>query len=328
VILKPIIDKLTFGFSPTAEFLAKYDPSQGLKEYKEHIAVMLGADALAEKDGLSVVNGLPMKPPYSYYEYNLRFTPSGSKNSVFIQLAPTKSESKLDFIKFDFNPSHFDKKALAEIRAFIADTFQTATAITSEVTYEDIIASSILRRVHVAIDVLGTRPSDIVVNIIKNGIPFPCKTNTFNSDTGRVETIYLDAKMGEYSKRKVYDKRTEQIESGKTPIYGDCLHSRYESCLNKTTFDKVANIQNPCGRITLSVLDYKRFKKLSHVSRLFMRRAIDRTLDKALEKIPAAHHLKFKQCYNEIVLKAWDAETIWSHWKNAVKSSGLFPGVK
>jgi len=322
VILKPIIDKLTFGFSPTEQFLEQYDPTQSLEGYKKKIAAYLYGDAAVNTAGMSKVTGIPfMKSPYNS---NLRYQPPSSPTEgIIIQVSPKKPESNLDFIKFNMNPSRFNDKALSEFRLFIEEIFQI---VGKHLSYEAWMMWTKIYHMDVAIDILGARPSDLVAHVLKGGKPFPCKSHSYNSSTGRIETLYLNAKAGKSSSKKIYDKRVEQIEAGKDPVYGDCLHSRYESSVKKTAFYKIAGIQNPCSKISVKAVDYKKFKKLKHGLRLFIHKAIDRTLEKALEKVPAKHKPKYKQAYNDILHNIWDAEKIWeSHWKNAVKSSGMFP---
>lgn len=323
-VLKPIMDKLTFGFTPTEGFLNQYDPSQNLDEYKEHIQKSTWFDAkMSNKDsGLTLLTGVPFKkPPYVHYKLNALYKPPSSKETIFVQIGPKNEGSNRAFIKFDLNPSKFNKMALSEFRAFVEELFLLPSAT---VTYNQIIARSSIYRVHIAVDILGARPSDLEIQCLKGQKISPSKSHEYKSKTGRTETIYPKVKKGNSSTEVFYDKRQERIDSGKVPLYGDGLHTRFECTALNTDFQKLPHIHNRCLRYSVRALNLPKYAKMHHVLKLFIRHALLKTLDSALAIIPAKYQPKFEQAYLESVKNIWDPANIWSHWKDTVEESGLY----
>lgn len=337
IVLKPIIDKITFGFTPTQEFIDKYNPAISEAEYKKYIKGTLFGDAAYNTansliEGVSMVSNVPfMKKPYKSYNVNIHYKPPSASDSIFIQIDPKSSydsktqkeiKSKLAFMRFDMNPSRFSEKAMAEFRLFMEELLAMPGGY---VPYDDVIANAPIYRADVAVDILGARPYDLEIKSMANKKPAAHKSLTFNNATGRMETIYTKVKKGKSSTEYLYDKRREQLDAKKEPIYGDFLHSRYECNMQKTTFQKLAKTTNRCVRISIRALDNTKFAKRGYVERLFIRYALDRTLDKALEMIPPKLQPKFQNAYNDSIHNIWDAKKLWSYWKDTVSNSGFFP---
>lgn len=60
-ILKPSMDRITFGFSPSQAFLDQYDPTESLEAYQKKIHDWLFADAKASDCHLSFVTGVSVR---------------------------------------------------------------------------------------------------------------------------------------------------------------------------------------------------------------------------------------------------------------------------
>lgn len=326
-VLRPALDRLTFGFCPDKHFI-KYAPGVTLEEVKAHIKKSLWHDGkvASEKTGLSHVTDVSfMKQPYVAYNVNLRYKPPSSTHSILIQIDPKGKSSKKAFMRFDMNPQHFSKKALGEFRAFIEDMLIIPGS--SVVTYDEFLIWCPIYRADVCIDVLGARPAELEIRVMKGKKEAPQKSHIYKSKTGRTETVYTKVKKGKSSDEYIYDKRQEQIDLGEEPVYGDFLHSRYESRVQKTTFHKLANIKNRCNRVAIRALDTSKLHKMHYTNHLFIRHALARTLEKALELIPPPLQSKFKKSYEGNMRNIWNTQKIWGYWKEVIATSGLFPSM-
>jgi len=328
VILKPCIDRIVWGFSPTKELLAACgtvgDLEQEVADLKEYIASSLFHAAKMKADGLECVEGVNFNSaPYKHYNMNFRYTPAGSGESIFIQVKPKKDHHM--FMRFDVNCSKISPQAMAKFRSLIEESLVIAGVI---IPYEEFIAWSHIFEIEAAIDILGARPAELEMNLIKGGKPFPCKNSAYKSKTGRVETLYLNVKKGQSSRAYVYDKQTEQLDAGKEPLYGNALHSRYEWRFKKTREHKLLNVQNPCNKISIRAVDYKKLRKRGYVQKMFIGFVLSRTYEKAIDLIPAKYQPKYKAVYEECFRDIWDAKLIWSYWPDTLQSCGLFPALK
>lgn len=330
VVLRPQIDKLVFGFSPTATFLKKYDPTQDVNAYKKHIKGSLFQDGKYSEqylgtpvDGVTFVKGVSyFKKPYSSYNVNLYYNPPGSEERILIQIDPKNSYGNKTFMRFDMNPSLFSAEDIGHFKAFIEDLLLT---VPETVPFADFMEACKIYRADIAVDILGARPSDFEVMLVKSKKPHKHKAHKYVSATGRLETIYPMALKGKPNTVYVYDKRTEQIEAGNVPIYGDILHSRFESRVEKTNIQKLKNIQNRCRRVTIRCLDLARYNELHFSKRLFIRLVLERDLQKALQEIPEKYKTEFEDCYEDAMQTIWDPKKIWSFWNETLTTSGLFP---
>jgi len=323
VVLKPVIDTLVFGFSPTQEFLSKYDQHIDSKEYEKEIRVSIVQDAYhTASTGVSYVTGVPlMKAPYKNYNINLRYKPPSSTETIFIQVDPKNTAKTTAFIRFQMNPSRFSKKALEEIRAFITDTLLPAVPV---IPFDDIMEQCKVYRADIAVDLLGVRPAELEVVSKKGGQPVPSKSNTYKSRTGRTESIYTKLKKDKSNNEYIYDKRQQLLDKGMPLSYGDCLHSRFECRIEKTTFYKLNNLKNRFNRLSIRAVDYRALHKMHYTHQLFLRLALSRTLEKALEVIPPKNQPKFMKKYQSSLHNIWDAKQLWAHWKEAAKLAAIF----
>lgn len=323
IVLRPIIDRLTFGFSPSQAFFNKHGIAESVEEYKESLAKSLYHSAMVDSkaSGLSQVTNVPFnKPPWKSYNINLRYKPPSSTEKILIQLKP-KSE-KSAFMRFDMNPAKLGHKAISEFKAFIEELFVIPG---HTLTCDDITAWAAVYRADVAIDILGARPAELEIQTIVGKKPVYYKNHTYNSASGRTETIYPKAKKGKTSPTYIYDKRKELVEANKEPAYGDFLHSRYEFRVQKTSFAKLTKIKNRCGRIGVKALNGKKFHKLHYTQQLFVKYALERqVLEKALTVIPDEFKAKYKAAYDNSMRSIWDAKKIWSFWPDTMKLTGLF----
>lgn len=321
-ILKPDIDHIAFGFSITPELLKKYKSNESIAAFESHIAATLFHGAKAQVNGLSLVENVPLlKKPWANYKINLRYRPNGADNAILIQVAPKNPDSNLSFMRFVMNPSQYDKANFQAFRAFIEELLVCPDAC---ISYDDFLVWSKVYRADVAVDILGARPSDLEIIPLVNGKPAAKKKHIYKSTTGRTETVYPGAKKAKSSDTYIYDKRKEQEDAGNPPIYGDFLHSRFECRISKTTFFKLAGCTNRCGRVSVRALDPKIFAKEHYTRQLFIRYALERSLQKALAVIPAQYQPKFLKAYNGTMRDIWDAKYLWGFWKDTVKTSGFF----
>jgi hypothetical protein len=323
VVLKPHIDKISFGFPVTQDFVHHYAPGNTVEEFKQHIVASLFADAKTNTGGLCLVEGVPFhKKPWVNYNINVRYTPPGAKESFLIQASPKDASSNLDFLRFDVNPSKLNTKQIGHFREFITTLLLAPGSI---VSYENFLSFCQVYRVDAAVDILGARPSDLEVLTLVEGKPKPAKKHVYKSKTGRAETLYPGATPTTSGKAYVYDKRKELTEADKKPMYGDFYHSRFECRISKTTFYKLANVNNRFSRVSIKALDIDTFAEQYHVHKLFIRYALETSLEKALDIIPENERPYFQKHYHEALHDIWDAKALWALWKDAVKASGFLP---
>lgn len=119
-LLKPTIDRITFGFYLDEAFLAKFDPSEDLADYKKKIQSDLFSSAKAHADSLYEIEGANfMQQPYSSYNTSLHFKPTGAEHPILIQVSP--KWHKHAFIRIDMKVNRLDKSAIKAFRTLIEE---------------------------------------------------------------------------------------------------------------------------------------------------------------------------------------------------------------
>lgn len=320
IVLKPIIDRIIFGFTPTPDFLKQFDPGTDISEYLSVIKANAVGDAKSNEDGLSYLEGVPFKkPPYSNYNVNLRFQPDGVSDHVIIQIDPKKPSHP--YIKIDLNPNRIDQAGMASFRKRFMSLLITEAM---HFKYVDVLRWSKIYRTDVAIDILGVRPCDLEIFHMVNGKPSPEKSHQYESKTGRPETIYPQVKPGKSSTEYVYDRRQKQLDKGWTPDFRDFLHSRYECRMGQTTFYKLMNAKNRAVRISINALDIRGLWKMKTEHVLFTRYALDRNLEKVLELVPLQLQPEYKAIFKSNTYEIWQPKKIWAGWEDGLRHSGLF----
>ncbi len=320
IVLRPAIDRLTFGFLPDEKLLKKYKATESIDEYQDAIKASLAGDGFQTNiTGLSYVKGVSFfRPPYADYNINLNLKPCPDSEDVLIQVSPKKKG--FAFLRFDMNPNRMTAKGMARFWEIIDDILVMPSAIISR---EDFLIWSKINSIEIAVDILGARPSDLAISSFTNYKPKPQKSHAYKSSTGRVQTVYPKLKAGSAAEY-IYDKRQERLDLGHEPIFGDFLHSRFEFRVQKTTFFKLAKINNRCERISIRSLNLQKFGKLKYTQQLFVRYVLARTLDKALEVIPEKHQGSYKAAHEAVMQKIWEPKKIWSFWPDTLSRSGFF----
>lgn len=325
VVMKPIIDRLVFGFFPNSKLMKACDGLESdLGEYLNYCAGSVFGDAKANKiKGLSLIEDANFfKEPYKRYNTNLRFQPAGCNAYALIQIGP-KSEGK-PFAKFDLNPSLFGAKGMAEFWELIDEIFLFMEQ-PAQATFENFLIWSKALRIDVAVDVLGARPDDMEILKMAGGKPKPSKSCAYKSIKGRIETIYPNTKSGKSDSEYVYNKKKALSDKKKSPMYGDFLHTRYECRAVKQNFFKLNKMKNRCSRVGVRVLDVAKITDDQYVEHLFARDVISRSKAKALEIIPEQHRKQLDDAYEDMMFDIWQPKKIWATWPSVIKQSGILP---
>lgn len=321
VVLKPIIDRICFGFFPTQEFVNEHDPSIDIEEYTDSIKKALFGDAKAKDMNLSLAKNVNfMKSPWVNYNVNLHFQPPGCSEPALIQISPKKPGWA--YIKIDMNPSKMTPAGMTAFRGWIENTLMMPTA---KVTYEKFLIWSRITRVDVAVEILGQRPNDLTIKPVKAGKPIRHPGSLYYSDTSRIETIYPKVSPGKKSTEYVYDKRENELKKGKVPEFGEFLHTRVECRIGKTKFFKLAGLKNRCARLQISGLHYQKFYKKKYNYQVFIRLAIALSLTRALKLIPDKFKNEHTKAFSETNVNIWKPGELWKLWPKALANSGLMP---
>lgn len=317
-LLKPTIDRIKFGFYLDEAFLAKFDPAEDLEDYKKKIQSDLFSSAKAHVDSLYEIEGANfMQQPYSSYNTSLHFKPKGAEHPILIQVSP--KWHKHAFIRIDMKVNRLDKSAIKAFRTLIEELLLLPGE--KSPSYGDFLRASKITHMELNVDILGARPYDMEVTGLTDNKAKPVKSHVYVGKTGRAETIYPKHKAGKSSTEYVYDKKRERLDAGKQPIYGDVLHGRVECRLEGQAFDALEKGKNRFGRLAIRALDRKKFSDLDYPQKLFVRLALEQSVDRALKLIPDDLKPQFRKTYNDVMVDIWDAKKLWGYWLETVKTS-------
>ncbi len=322
VIMKPVIDRFMMSFYPKVELIKQYDPGETLETYKAKVHNDICTDA-DHVPGMTFVK-LPeaKQAQFKGYAVNVRFKPTPDSDEVLVQVSPFSNG--WPFLKIDCNPSRITPQGRLILRQTLMGWLAFGT-LTEEELAEQIFIYSKIKRLDVAVDVLGVQPSDLEVMKLVANLPVAAKKSLYKSATGRTETIYPDFKPGKSSSMYFYDKRKKELEIGAEPIYGEFLHTRFECRMPSVNLFKASKAANRCKRVSMRALNVNGLNKQSMEHRLFTRLALATTYEKALEMVPEKQVEKFASKHQSVMNKAWDPDKIWSYWPETLKRSMLFP---
>ena len=178
---------------------------------------------------------------------------------------------------------------------------------------------------------LGVDASDLEGRYVFKGKQL--KKEPVQNPTGRTETMYFQMPENDKNQAYWYNKKIAFKENAKDPVdggkkspYGEALYTRFEYRIQET--DKpIANLHsflNHLPKVHFRAADYSKIKGKDYTHALFLRYAVTRTRDKALEMIPDNHKAAYAASYEAAILDIWKPEMIWEKgWHPELISLGL-----
>lgn len=325
VILRPVIDKLVFDYR-LADCGAHKRAIQGtiLKNVDKIIDELPALFKPATKEN---VGGKRFRHLDRAYERNfiLRHKATGSKS--IIQIVPRKKTG--GFLRCDINPARLGPEGMAFLRDFLG--------LLTHNEWKDIGFDAIaktkngIRRIDIAVDMLGVDASDLEGRYIFKGKTLKKKAHL--NPTGRTETMYFQKPENDknqaywYNKaREITDKTGDPLEGGQKSPYGRALHTRFEYRVEDSE-KPIANLKsltNHLTKVQFRAVDYEKIKEKDFTHALFLRYAITRTGDKALDMIPVSSRVEYKDSLAAAMLDIWKPKKIWENgWHAELISLGL-----
>ena len=319
-VLKPVIDRLKFGFYPKADFFIQQGISETPESISKYLTTSLASDVFTGGDfNLSwFKTGKGSKSAFSLYKIDLWLKPSAGSAPIRIQAAPKKVGYAL--LRVDMNPCHMDEEGFSCLWDFVGQCF---TLPGGSVSKDSFLSACRISSAEVSVDILGLRPNESEIKRVVGGLPKKGKSHTYKSHSGRTETIYPSAKAGKQNNEYLYDKRQELIDQGKMPVFGDVLHTRFEARIVDTTPLLLAKAHNRCDRYTIRTLCPQKFAHLSITEKLYVRLAVQRNPEKAAYDVPETDHAKYQALFEETMMNVWQPKTLWKSWPKLVHDVGL-----
>lgn len=324
IVLRPVIDKLIFEYSLAACGTHKWPiQEQVLKNAKDLIKKQQDFELATNKNvGTKRLSGL-----FKYYIHNylLTYKPTGAK--VVLQIAdPDKGKA---LIRCELNPARLGTGGMMYFRGFLNKLLNNKH---KDLSFE-IIAKrpKSIKRIDIAVDFLGVDISDLEGRYIDKDKQL--KKKPIQNHSGRTETMYLQMPENDkneaywYNKRQAYkDKAKDPVDGGQVSPYGKALYTRYEYRIQET--DKpiahLHSLLNHLPKVSFRAIDYSRVEGKDFTHALFLRYALSRTREKALEMIPDNLRAEYAASYDKAIVNIWKPEKIWEKgWEKELDSLGL-----
>lgn len=339
LICRPTIDKMEFTYN--------FDDCPSLKDkiaqivgQNAHSIVNHGDNGAEELDGTNV-GAEAVKIGWSH---NVSIVVHLSITSfAIVQIFP---KWKGPFFRCEFNPSKAGPDGVASLKQFIADLFDNPYFPISWKNMSELKKS--LKRLDIAVNMLGVASCDVEGSYLKSD---NTKRHVYQSTNGRTETFYFVLPKGNKDQAYWYDKEEEQ-ENKKTPEETEddndendedgvikkagfgihknqspCLKTRFEYRVTDTTraIGDLGKLTNYLKKFRFRAVDYNTMPEDIHYAHgMFLRYALMRTRDKALETVPLEHQKAHSDVYDKAMVNIWDAEKIWSEgWVNELLWLGI-----
>lgn len=323
IICKPIIDRLVLCYNPVKDW-----NENKIKEFETFVFSYIDDHGdSGDWDYCYVPNDIQSANPgwYRSYDRNVWLThiPTGEK--ILVQTKPKKKNTA--FFRFDFNPSQLGAEGIEFFKAELTVLF---CKVDFGIDYNDLLEQDdLIYRFDVAVDILGVDVSDLALSYNKHGMQTKqVKPVVYHSETGRAETNYPNALLSGSNKTYVYNKKASSHDKGKSKLYDDTLHSRFEHRYEKLVKPmsyllKVSVGKNPLKKMNILWIDYRAIadKPFSHV--LFLQYAKDRGKEKALEVVPENEKSDYADTYDKAMVNIWNPSELWVHWPDVIKEYGL-----
>lgn len=239
------------------------------------------------------------------------------KRSYGLTVAPGKQvlvqcmagHSNTAFFRFDLNPDHIGPEGVAK--------FRNSIPILSDghVSYADIANHGRITRIDVAFDLINVDVEDLLVGSKNKG-----KKLSYFGVGGKIETAYQNTSNTVY----VYDKRQKQIDDDAEPEYGSAPHTRVEVRTKPTKhITELTTLNSQPKKVFVVDIEAPEPPEDIHHWKLFQDSCRYRGLDGALNQLSGGIREKYVDAIEAIEGEVWKPDTLWKHWPETVKKSGL-----
>ncbi|HAJ89814.1 MAG TPA: hypothetical protein DCM27_02185, partial [Rhodospirillaceae bacterium] len=313
VVLRPIIDKLVLDYN--------FDDCKSKKKLIDDIVVDTAKKLFGSKNnqykGFEVLapSYLLLRRLNKTHKFNFFLRHQKSDSKVAIQL---QGWGKGRFFRCEFNPDKLQKSGMDDLKSLLDALFKNDIY---PITYQNIFDNPKgINRIDIAVDMLGVDACDLEGRyLFKNKA---LKGHVYESPNGRLETFYFvlpDSDKGRcywYNKGKeagASDKTVDGMYDGSSSPYQGVLHTRYEfRILNSTKpLSNLHSFLNHLSKVTFRAMDYDVVVGKDFTYFLFLRYALNRTKEKALEMIPKDKRSDYSVAFDSAVIDIWDANKIW-----------------
>ncbi len=301
-VLKPKVDRLSLTFPVEDEAIRA--------TVRNHLATLAVS-------GDATVSSWNKKGGWGSGKYDRSYSLNlSSGSSILVQCASVKSTVSL--LRFEFNPNRIGQAGVTAFRQAIPEL----TA--GHFDYQALVEHGQVTRADIAVDLVNIDIEDLLISTPKPGV-----TNAYFGVSGKAETKYLNVTKGG-SNLYVYDRRaslkkahTEGI--GEPSQYGETKCTRVEVRTEvNAPLTAMPGMSNRLLKIDLVDIEAAVPPEQPHHWRLFQDACRYRGLAGALallpEEVRGAYEVAVKSAD-----KLWRPEELWSHWPEALTSSGLIP---
>jgi len=304
-IYKPVIDKICILIdsvpAPGAEAF--------IKEYVSH-------PIPDEDDWMSHTGNNAGLKKYYYYAIACK-SDDAPDDPIILQAVPKNDDAP--FLRLEFSPARLGKSnlndALGNLDEAIFDKF---------IKIKDLIAKGRVSRIDVAVDMVGVRPADLIVNYLH-----PAKMHEYQGADGWPQTSYYGLGLSFKTSKKsgditVYDKRHVNFHEGK-PLLGDgAPHTRIECHFRKQMkFSELGNMASPLGKIHVRAMRVEKLAGTPPEYRWFLEACRSRGLARVLDGFDQSSKMHWLGIYNAYSQDIWEPEVLWKDWLEILQSTGL-----
>lgn len=331
VILRPIIDKLVLDYD--------FEDCNSKECLIDNIVVQNAQKSFdvnkTQYKGFEIITPefKTLKRLKKTHKHNYVLKHKKSESKIAIQLG---SKTGGSFFRCECNPSKLQKGGMDELKSVFDGLFKNNVHL---ITYQNIFDNPKgIDRIDIAVDMLGVDACDLEGRyLFKNKA---LKGHVYESENGRLETFYFvlpDNDKGKcywYNKGKeagALDKTTDGMYDDASNPYEDALYTRYEFRIlnSEKPLSNLHSFLNHLSKVKFSAMDYDVIDGKDFTYFLFLRYALNRTKEKALEMIPAEIRADYAVAYDSAIVDIWDADKIWKKgWLSELVHLGLMDEEK
>ncbi len=288
-VLYPIIDKISL----TIPVLSIDDQAM----YRAQIMDLSKDEDISHFESVSL--------PGSKYKYGMNW--KYQNESILIQADPHSPTVK-NFLRLEFNPSKLGEAGMAALKDMIFIEFSM-----NSLPYQSIVDTASCTRLDIACDLINAPTSEIIAQGTGAG-----KKHTYHDTEGNLETAYLDLSNFGQSKKMMYNKLQQQIDTAEEPSFAGVNHTRVEVIHGSTMLFKLPNIQNPLTKVRVIHPLVKPPKTNDLIWNLFLDSCRYRGVNQAIRRLPQTMRGPFQMALDNAAQATWRPAKLWTKWPELV----------
>lgn len=248
----------------------------------------------------------------TFYANICKITPPGNCGFIVLRASPKKN-SIGHFIKLEMNPNNLGEKGISFLIKSLGEI------LPKEMYGAETFRGAKITKYDVAVDIINSPLTDAYFTHRWKG-----KSLIIKSAKGKVESLYGGKTKTRGYKIKLYDKKQEQLDKNKQPIYKTYEHIRFEIMMGQgSRVENFEKIKNPFENVKFLNTNTLPLPGEPVYSKFILDSCKLQEFYMTISQLPSPLEIEFRKFFSDSIKATWKPNLLWQSWPDYLTKIGL-----